>query len=119
MTTLGTVLSSTLRIGLQALVGGLVSLLGIAIYQEFTRPQNMPPYPGGKQPLPLLGHILDLPKEKSWMTFRKWHQMYGPILTIWNGNTPTILVGDASVSILNVVCHAIFGTGLNLACRSP
>ncbi|GJJ11254.1 hypothetical protein Clacol_005486 [Clathrus columnatus] len=55
----------------------------------------MPPYPGGKRPLPFLGHILELPKEKSWMTFRKWHEMYGPLLTIWNGNTPTVLIGDA------------------------
>lgn len=87
-----------LRIAFQLVVTGFASLLGIVIYQELSRPKNMPPYPGGKRPLPLLGHILQLPKEKSWMAFRKWHQMYGPILTIWNGNTPIVLIGDANVS---------------------
>ncbi|KAF8578766.1 cytochrome P450 [Ramaria rubella] len=68
------------------------------ILQEFSRPKNMPPTPGNKRPLPFVGNKLDIPKEKSWINFRKWNEKYGPILTVWNGTTPTILIGDPEIA---------------------
>ena len=81
-------------------VGAIVALLiTTAIVQEIRRPKRLPPTPGNKRPLPFFGHKLDIPKEKSWIKFREWNEAYGPILTVWNGNVPTILVGDPEVSL--------------------
>lgn len=82
---------------LQSFAVVMVVLLTTVILQEMQRPRNMPPTPGDKRPLPLVGHMLLLPKQKSWMSFRKWNEECGPILTVWNGNRPTILIGDAEV----------------------
>ncbi|KDQ58235.1 hypothetical protein JAAARDRAFT_129298 [Jaapia argillacea MUCL 33604] len=59
----------------------------------------MPPTPGNKRPLPFVGNKLDIPKEKSWMKFREWNEAYGPILTVWNGSTPTMLIGDPEIAV--------------------
>jgi Cytochrome P450 len=74
-----------------------VALVTSLVFHEAMRPRHMPPTPGNKRPLPFIGNKLDIPKEKSWITFRKWNEQYGPILTIWNGTTPTILIGDPEV----------------------
>lgn len=82
---------------LKVLLFAVCAQIGIAMCQEYFRPKNMPPTPGGRRPWPYIGHMLELPKEKAWIKFREWNEKHGPILTIWNGNTPTILIGDAEV----------------------
>ncbi|KZT20490.1 cytochrome P450 [Neolentinus lepideus HHB14362 ss-1] len=87
------------KFALQALGVVVVALLTSIITQELRRPKNMPPTPGNKRPLPFFGNKLDIPKEKSWIAFRKWNEEYGPVLTVWNGTTPTILIGDPEIAV--------------------
>ena len=43
-------------------------------------------------------HLFDIPKTRSWIKFREWGEKYGPILTLWNGTTPVILISDPEVN---------------------
>lgn len=74
-----------------------VALVTTALVEELARPLNLPPYPGGRRPLPFVGHRLLLPASKSWVTFRRWHEAHGPFLAFWNGATPTIVIGRGEV----------------------
>ena len=38
------------------------------------------PLPPGPPPLPILGNLLDLPKDKPWLTYDAWAQKYGALL---------------------------------------
>jgi len=66
--------------------------------EELRRPRNLPPTPGNRRPFPFIGRAFDLPKERSWVKFREWSEKYGPLLTVWDGNVPTILVGDPEIA---------------------
>ena len=35
------------------------------------------PYPPGPKGLPIIGNILDMPKENEWETARQWGEKYG------------------------------------------
>lgn len=78
----------------------IVALVTSIILHEVMRPRRMPPTPGNKRPLPFIGNRLEIPSQKSWITFRKWNEQYGPILTVWDGTTPMILIGDPEVQIV-------------------
>ncbi|KAF4601249.1 hypothetical protein EYR38_005901 [Pleurotus pulmonarius] len=45
------------------------------------RPRRLPLPPGPKG-LPLVGNILDMPKEQEWLTFAKWGEKWGDICSI-------------------------------------
>jgi len=56
--------------------------------------RRMPP---GPFPLPLFGNYFAIPGERPWLKFEEWStKTYkSPLITIWNGMTPTILCNDA------------------------
>ncbi|KAK0194305.1 cytochrome P450 [Armillaria mellea] len=44
-----------------------------------TRRTHLPP---GPKELPLIGNLLDMPAEKEWLTFAKWGERYGDIMSV-------------------------------------
>lgn len=55
--------------------------------------------PPGPFPLPILGNMLALPKTKPWVLFEQWSAKYdSPMITIWVGRTPNVIVNDAWVA---------------------
>jgi hypothetical protein len=40
------------------------------------------PYPPGPQPLPIIGNLLDIPKEFSWLAYTRLSEKYGMIFVI-------------------------------------
>jgi hypothetical protein len=40
------------------------------------------PYPPGPRPLPIIGNLLDIPKEFSWLAYTRLSEKYGTILVI-------------------------------------
>ncbi|KAK5445352.1 hypothetical protein LTS15_010133 [Exophiala xenobiotica] len=73
------ILTSPIAIGAAALV-----LLGILIHNVGQRTRlpsgaRLPPGPKGK---PLVGNLLDIPPQHSWLKFKSWADQYGPIFRL-------------------------------------
>jgi hypothetical protein len=55
--------------------------------------------PPGPFPLPIVGNMLNLPKSKPWIDFEQWSIDYNsPMITIWIGREPHIIVNDSWVA---------------------
>jgi hypothetical protein len=52
--------------------------------------------PPGPKPLPLIGNLLDMPKEKVWETYRKWNERYGDIVYLEALGSKMMILGSAS-----------------------
>ena len=51
--------------------------------------------PPGPFPLPIIGTVGRIPMAKPWITFERWAKEYAsPLITIWTGTVPTIIVND-------------------------
>ncbi|KAI1611220.1 cytochrome P450 [Exophiala viscosa] len=75
----------------------LCAALFIALLVDYLRilrfRQRLPP---GPFPLPIIGNHLTIPLPKPWIAFEKWSQYYNsPLITIWLGRDPKIIVNDA------------------------
>ncbi|KAF9498666.1 cytochrome P450 [Pleurotus eryngii] len=62
------------------LAASLFFAIFIALRIKF-RPRRLPLPPGPKG-LPLVGNVLDMPKEQEWLTFAKWGEKWGDICSI-------------------------------------
>jgi len=57
------------------------------------RRSKMPP---GPLPLPVIGNVLQLPKEKPRYRFEEWSKKYdNPVITVWIGRNPIVVLNDA------------------------
>lgn len=60
-------------------------LFAFAILRAYLRRRTNPsglPVPPGPKPLPIIGNILDIPKRSSWVTYARWAQQYGDIISL-------------------------------------
>jgi hypothetical protein len=69
------VISLTSILDILVLVASLTAFLAIRDYQ---RRQGLP-YPPGPRPLPLIGNLMDIPREFSWLTYTQLSKKYGMI----------------------------------------
>src|SRR5271154_3252211 len=77
------------------LASGLI--LGLGALFDYARilyrRSKMPP---GPFPLPIVGNVLQLPKEKPWYRFEEWSKTYNnPVITVWIGRNPIVVLNDA------------------------
>ena len=54
----------------------LLSLAVIQVIRDHRRRQGRP-YPPGPRPFPIIGNLLDIPKQFSWLAYSKFSQTYG------------------------------------------
>jgi cytochrome P450 len=59
------------------------------------RSRHSLPLPPGPRPLPLIGNLLDVPKEKDWLTYRAWNDQYGDIVYINALGQKVVVLGSA------------------------
>ncbi|KAI9454988.1 cytochrome P450 [Lactarius psammicola] len=64
-------------IRLFVLLSSLVALRAFWNYQK----RRGRPYPPGPRPLPLIGNVLDIPKEFSWLAYTEFSKKYGDIIS--------------------------------------
>ena len=67
------IFSLTAVLDILVLVSSLAAFLAIRDYQR----RCGLPYPPGPRPLPLVGNLLDIPKEFSWLTYTQLSKKYG------------------------------------------
>jgi cytochrome P450 len=74
------------------LLGAIAKFFGEWI-EVLWRRRSMPP---GPLPWPIVGNILQLPRQKQWEKLEEWSTIYNsPIITYWEGCKPTICCNDA------------------------
>lgn len=69
-------------------------LLVYNLYQRHRR-AKLPP---GPPRLPFIGNLHQAPKSAPWLTFQKWLQQYGPLVSAQFGGTTLILIGDYNIA---------------------
>lgn len=56
-----------------------IYILKSYISKRASNPSSLP-YPPGPKPKPIVGSLLDLPKEESWKTYASWGKEYGDLI---------------------------------------
>ncbi|KAI0040055.1 cytochrome P450 [Auriscalpium vulgare] len=59
----------------------LASFYGL-VYLNKRRLRKKHPYPLGPPPLPLIGNLLDLPRDTPWLTYAEWAKIYGDVFSV-------------------------------------
>lgn len=63
------------------------------------RPPNYPP---GPPTLPLLGNLHLMPKEKAYLQFQRWAEIYGPVYSLMLG-TKVMIVLNTDVAVKDLL----------------
>nr|WMY26074.1 AzoC [Aspergillus insulicola] len=56
------------------------------------------PLPPGPKPLPVLGNLFQIPKERYWERYQELHRKYGPIFSLNMGTKVVIVLGNHQVA---------------------
>ncbi|TDL20092.1 cytochrome P450 oxidoreductase OrdA-like protein, partial [Rickenella mellea] len=76
----------------------MLGILGICILKIVFAPLRRKNLPPGPKPLPLIGNLLDLPKEYDWLHWAKHKKLYGPISSVSAFGRNLILINDAQIA---------------------
>ena len=63
------------------LIAVLLFLYAIRAIRDHRRRGGLP-YPPGPRPLPVIGNMLDMPREFSWLKYTEFSKTYGPALSL-------------------------------------
>lgn len=84
------------RLGTKILLAALLIGIGAVVVdygRMLIRRRKLPP---GPFPWPVFGNHFQLPKDRPWIDWEQWAKDYdAPLMTIWVGNEPRIIVSDA------------------------
>lgn len=73
-------------------VAGLILL---RIIKEYIYSRSLPP---GPTRLPLIGNLHQAPSDTPWVTFKKWAEKYGPIMSVQFGKDTMIIISDPAIA---------------------
>ena len=80
-------------VSLTSIILVLVTLVAFLAIRDYQRRRGLP-YPPGLRPLPLIGNLLDIPKEFSWLTYTELSKKHGMIYIAGNGLLTEHMTGD-------------------------
>ncbi|KAF2259695.1 cytochrome P450 [Lojkania enalia] len=70
---------------------GVVLLFVLYFLNQKRRQAKLPP---GPPRLPIIGNLHQAPADAAWLTFQKWVEQYGPLVSVDFGGTNVIIIGD-------------------------
>ena len=65
----------------------------LSFIRDYRRRRGLP-YPPGPRPLPIIGNLLDIPKESSWLAYAKFAKKYGRPFALVSALLKIGLTGD-------------------------
>ncbi|KAG7451809.1 cytochrome P450 [Guyanagaster necrorhizus] len=71
----------------------------IFVWDLFRRTRHNAPFPPGPRGLPLIGNLLDMPSEKEWLSFAKWGEKYGDIVSVSVLGRRLVIINSAQMAI--------------------
>ncbi|SJL15059.1 related to cytochrome P450 CYP2 subfamily [Armillaria ostoyae] len=77
----------------------VIIILTPAVWFLFYRPRRNAPFPPGPRGLPLAGNLLDIPSQKEWLSFAKWGEIYGDILSVSIFGRRLVVINSAQAAI--------------------
>ncbi|PSS35616.1 hypothetical protein PHLCEN_2v1439 [Hermanssonia centrifuga] len=73
--------------------------LGIFLVTQLFTGRSKPSLPPGPKGLPLIGNVLDMPPSHEWLTFAKWGERFGDIVSVTLFGQPMIILNSAQHAI--------------------
>ncbi|KAH9986739.1 cytochrome P450 [Russula compacta] len=80
----------------------LLHLAALRAIRDYRRRSGLP-YPPGPRPLPIIGNLLDIPLEFSWLTYTRFSRTYGTTLSL------SLQKFFLTVTIGNILSFHVFG----------
>lgn len=77
----------------------LLSAAAITLSIVLLRPRSKYPLPPGPPKRFLIGNLLDFPMEFDWLTYAKWAETYGRMMSLSSFSTTIIVVSDYAKAI--------------------
>jgi hypothetical protein len=77
-----------------------VTLLAFVLLVLLERPRsrNGLPLPPGPKPWPVIGNLLDFPKDKAWLTYQSWNDQYGDVVYAEALGQKLVILGTAEAT---------------------
>jgi hypothetical protein len=66
--------------------------------KRWTSRVSVLPLPPGPKPLPIIGNLLDIPREKEWLTYHAWNQKYGDVVYVEALGQKIVVLGTADAA---------------------
>jgi len=70
--------------------------LALSVIHDYRRRRGLP-YPPGLRPLPIIGNLLDIPKESSWLTYTQFAKKYGKFFCL----VPALYIMSSAGDVLS------------------
>ena len=88
--------ASVLRVFMSTVVLTLIAGTAVVTYNYLKVLRLRKALPPGPLPWPLFGNHFHIPKWQPWIKFEQWsHQYNNPMITIWLGSKPVVILNDA------------------------
>ncbi|KAJ3267536.1 hypothetical protein HK104_005792 [Borealophlyctis nickersoniae] len=78
------------------LIAGIL-VVAVAVTFQWTRSKRRPPLPPGPRGWPIIGNLFDVGK-LPYLSYTKWSQEYGPLMSVKFGSQVVVVVNDIEVA---------------------
>jgi hypothetical protein len=89
---------STLRAIEPLVTSAIIALLTAGVVKIISRhlSRDTPNLPPGPKPLPIIGNLFDIPKEKEWLDYRAMTETYGDVVYLESLGQKLVILGSLS-----------------------